>query len=223
VNGSAHGGDVSTEQQPLQRRIGIALRESFIAGLIAIAPLGITLTILGFVFDHVDGPLGKLINGAIHDWTSFDVHIPGLGLLATLIIVLVVGWLTRLALFRFALRGVEQLIEQVPLVNSLFKASRQIVSPFKEKDAMPFSEVCLAEYPMKGRFTLGMIARQKVSNDPADDRVVVFFPSNHLHLGYPVILSRKEVTVIDMSIEQAIKFFVSCGVIAEDDMFKVKP
>ena len=211
-----------SDEKPLRNRFMVALRESFVAGLIAIAPLGITLTILGFVFDHVDGPLGKLINGAIHDYTTFDVHIPGLGLLATLIIVLLVGWLTRLALFRFALRGVEWLIDQVPLVRSLYNASRQIVSPFTEKEAMPFSEVCLAEYPMKGRFTLGMVARQKVSNDPADDRIVVFFPSNHLHLGYPVILSRKEVTIIDMSIEQAIKFFVSCGVIAEDDMFRMK-
>ena len=71
---------------------------------------------------------------------------------------------------------------------------------------------------MVGRQTLGLLARDRVTDDPDDDRVVVFFPSNHLHLGYPVLLSRDDVTVIDMSVEDAIKFFVSCGVVAEDSL-----
>jgi len=65
-----------------------------------------------------------------------------------------------------------------------------------------------------------MIARQRVTSDPHDDRIVVFFPTNHLHLGYPVILRRHEVTRIDMSVEEAIKFFVSCGSVAEDRLFQ---
>lgn len=195
------------------------LRDNLLAGLLVTAPIGITLYILWFIFDHVDAPLGDRINALIHATTGFDLHIPGLGILATLVMLLLVGWLTRIALFRFLLKQVERLLSSVPIVRSLYSASRQIVRPFTEKEALPFSDVCLVEYPMPGRYTLGMIARQKVSADPLDDRVVVFFPSNHLHLGYPVILRRHEVQVIDMSVEDAIKFFVSCGVIAEDDKF----
>jgi uncharacterized membrane protein len=198
---------------------GATLRQSFLAGLLVLAPLSITLYILWFVFDHVDAPLGNRINALIHSLTGIDFHIPGLGILATVVLVFAIGALTRLALFRVFLRLLERTIERVPLVRSLYNASRQIVVPFTEKDALPFSEVVLVEYPMKGRYTLGMVARQRVSDDPTDDRLVVFFPSNHLHLGYPVILSRHDVLPIAMTVEEAIKFFVSCGVVGENRLF----
>lgn len=194
-------------------------RDNLLAGLLVTAPIGITLYILWFVFDHVDAPLGDRINASLQSATGMDVHIPGLGVLATLGLLLVVGWLTRIALFRFLLKQVERALSSVPVVRSLYSASRQIMKPFAQNEALPFSEVCLVEYPMAGRFTLGMIARKRVSPDPDDDRIVVFFPSNHLHLGYPVILRRHEVQVIDMSVEDAIKFFVSCGVLADDARF----
>jgi uncharacterized membrane protein len=195
-------------------------RDSFLAGLLVLAPLSITLYILWFVFDHVDAPLGDRINALIHRATGIAFHIPGLGILATVALVLAIGAVSRFAVFRFALGTVEGWIERLPLVRSLYNASRQIVVPFTEEGALPFSDVVLVEYPMPGRFTLGMIARQRVTSDPHDDRIVVFFPTNHLHLGYPVILRRHEVTRIDMSVEEAIKFFVSCGSVAEDRLFQ---
>ncbi len=195
-------------------------RQSFLAGLLVLAPLSITMYILWFVFDHIDAPLGDRINSMIHSATGIEFHIPGLGILATVLLVLFIGAGTRFAFFQLALRQVESLIERLPLVRSLYNASRQIVVPFTEKDVLPFSDVILAEYPMAGRWTLGMIARQRVSEDPTDDRLVVFFPSNHLHLGYPVIMHRAEVQRIEMTVEEAIKFFVSCGVIGENAMFR---
>lgn len=202
--------------------LGSALRQSFVAGLLVIAPLGITLYVLWFVFDHVDAPLGDRINAGLQQTVGLDVHIPGLGVLATLAIVLVVGWLTRIAVFRYLVRLIEKVIGAVPIVRSLYNASRQIVTPFASRDALPFSEVALVEYPMKGRFTIGLVARQRVSSDPDDDRIVVFFPSNHLHLGYPVVLSRKDVQIVDMTLDEAIKFMVSCGVVAENDHFRAR-
>lgn len=204
---------------PTKTTWAATLRQSFLAGLLVLAPLSITLYILWFVFDHVDAPLGDRINALIHSTTGVDFPIPGLGILATVVLVLAIGALTRLALFRVFLKAVERAIERVPLVRSLYNASRQIVVPFTEKDALPFSQVVMVEYPMKGRYTLGMVARQSISSDPNDDRLVVFFPSNHLHLGYPVILSRHEVQPISMTVEEAIKFFVSCGVVAENRLF----
>jgi uncharacterized membrane protein len=213
---------LSITSQLRENPVLVSLRQSFLAGLLALAPLYITFKILAIVFEMVDKPLGSRINAVIQATTGFDVHIPGLGILATVAVVLLIGWMMRLAMFRWALRAVEAMIDRVPLVRSLYNASRQVVAPFTEKDVLPFSEVCLCEYPMKGRWTLGMIARQRISDDPNDDRVVVFFPSNHLHLGYPVVLSRNEVHVIDMTIEEAVKFFVSCGVVGEHELFRQK-
>lgn len=198
---------------PVTRWLG----QTFFAGLLALAPLYITFKILQIVFETVDKPLGKQINVLVQQLTGWDVHLPGLGILATATIVLLIGWLTRLALFRWVFRALERLIERVPLVRWLYNAARQVVAQFAQND-LPFSEVCVVEYPMAGRWTLGMIARRTVSTDPNDDRIVVFFPSNHLHLGYPVILRRHEVHVIDMTVEDAVKFFVSCGVVGHEQL-----
>lgn len=202
------------------QKLPASLQQSFLAGLLALLPLYITVKILGIVFGLIDGPLGNLINGLIHRSTGIDAHIPGLGLIGTAILVVCVGWLTRKVFFKQALSAIESVIDRVPVVRSLYNASRQIVSPFTGKEKLPFSKVCLVEYPMRGRWTLGLVAKERVSNAPGEHRMVVFFPSNHLHLGYPVVLPAEDVTVIDMSVEDAVKFFVSCGVIGDDSLVR---
>ncbi len=202
--------------------VSSSLRQSFLAGLLALLPLFITWKVLSFAFLTVDGVLGDRLNQLLQAITQSDVHIPGLGLLATGLIVLGIGYLSRRLFFRRGLVLVETLIQRVPIVRSLYAASRQIVVPFTDDAKLPFSKVVLVEYPMVGRHTLGLLAKERVSADPNDDRAVVFFPSNHLHLGYPVILSREAITEIDMSVEDAIKFFVSCGVVGDESLVRAK-
>ena len=197
-----------------------SIRQSFLAGLLALLPLYITWKILAIVFNLVDGPLGSRINALLHYLTGSTVDIPGLGLLVTGIIVVGIGWLTRMVFFKRVLELIENGIERVPVVRSLYNASRQIVVPFTDKAKLPFSEVVLVEYPMPGRHTIGLVAKRHITTDPDDPRVVVFFPSNHLHLGYPVVLHKDDVTPIDMSVEEAVKFFVSCGVIGDDKLIR---
>lgn len=196
--------------------LGHAIRQNFLAGLLALLPAFITYQVIALLFNMVDGVLGDALNEGLRRVTGSDLHIPGLGLVVTLLLVVGIGWLMRMMLVKRAHELFERLVARVPLVSSLYNASRQIVVPFTDRSRLPFSKVVLVEYPMKGRYTLGLVARDRVSDDPDDDRMVVFFPSNHLHLGYPVVLTRHEVTVIDMSVEDAIKFFVSCGVVGDD-------
>lgn len=200
--------------------IPASLRQSFLAGLLALLPLFITWKVLAFAFTTVDGVLGERLNTLLQMVTQSDIHIPGLGLLATALIVLLIGYLSRKLFFKRALVLIEALIDRVPVVRSLYAASRQIVVPFTDKAKLPFSKVVLAEYPMKGRQTLGLLAREHATDDPDDDRAVVFFPSNHLHLGYPVLMPRAEFEVIEMSVEDAIKFFVSCGVVGDGKLLR---
>ncbi len=196
------------------------LRQSFLAGLLALLPAFITYQVVSLLFNMVDGVLGDALNQGLRALTRSDIHVPGLGLLVTLLLVVGIGWLMRLVIVKRAHQLFERLVARVPLISSLYSASRQIVVPFTDRSHLPFSKVVLVEYPMAGRYTLGLVAKERVSDEPDDDRMVVFFPSNHLHLGYPVVLSRHAVTVIDMSVEDAIKFFVSCGVVGDDRLVR---
>lgn len=151
--------------------VSSSLRQSFLAGVLVILPIYITWKVMAVVFSMVDGPLGKGINSAIQMLTGTHVHIPGLGVLATLAVVLLAGWLTRKVFFKRLLEGFEALLLRIPFVRSLYNASRQIVSPFTDENSkLPFSKVVLVEYPMKGRFTIGLLAKETVSDEPDDDR-----------------------------------------------------
>ncbi len=197
-----------------------SLRQSFLAGLLALLPLFITWKILSFAFVTVDGFLGTRLDAILSYAFGREVHVPGLGLISTLLLVLLAGYLTRKLFFKQILVWIETGIDRIPGVRSLYSASRQIVVPFTDKGKLPFSKVVLVEYPMVGRFTLGLLAKEQVTDVPGDDRVVVFFPSNHLHLGYPVVLHRADVTPVDMTVEEAVKFFVSCGVVGDDNLIR---
>lgn len=198
-----------------------SLRQSFLAGLLAILPLFITYKVLAFAFVTLDGVLGGPLNAVLRQVTGReDLHVYGVGLISTLLLVVLIGYLTRKVFFREALRLVERGIQSIPVVRSLYTASRQIVVPFADDSKLPFSQVVLVEYPMAGRYTLGLVAKERVTHERDDDRMVVFFPSNHLHLGYPVILHRSEVQVVDMTVEEAVKFFVSCGVLGDDAIIR---
>lgn len=197
-----------------------SLRQSFLAGLLALLPAFITYQVVMLLFNMVDGVLGDSLNLLLRRVSGRDIHLPGLGLAVTLMLVVGIGWLMRMVFFKRILHGFEALIARVPVVSSLYNASRQIVVPFTDRSKLPFSKVVLVEYPMPGRQTLGLVARDRVSDDPDDDRMVVFFPSNHLHLGYPVVLSRHDVVTIDMTVEDAIKFFVSCGVVGDERLVR---
>lgn len=207
------------EETPnVKETLGESLRRSFVAGIVALLPLFITWKIVAAAFVLVDGVLGNRMDQGISWAIGRPVHVPGLGLLVTVTLVGIAGLLTRKVFFKEIMRGVESLIERVPGVRSLYNAARQVVTPFTEGSKLPFSQVVMVEYPMPGRFTIGLLAKERVSQVDGDDRVVVFFPSNHLHLGYPVLLQRREVQPIDMSVEDAVKFFVSCGVIADENL-----
>ena len=196
----------------------VKLRRYFLSGLLALLPLFITLKVLTFLFSAVDGVLGKRIDALISVLVDQPVHVPGLGVVVTAVLVLVIGFFANRLFFKRLIGSIEAGIERLPVVRSLYNASRQIVAPFTDGAKQPFSRVVLVEYPMVGRWTLGLVAKEHASDMPDEDRIVVFFPSNHLHLGSPVILSRKEVIDIDMSVEDAIKFFVSCGVVGHEKL-----
>ncbi len=196
------------------------LRQWFLAGLLAVLPIYITFTLLAIGFRALDGVLGPRINALLAHLYGLGWHIPGLGVLGVLAGVAVVGALLRVRLFRAALDALDRALHRVPLVGSVYNASQQVVAPFADDSRLPFSQVVLVEYPMPGRYTIGLVAKERVTADPDDPRCVVFFPSNHLHLGYPVVLDRKELVRIDMTVEEAVKFFVSCGVIGDDALVR---
>ena len=191
-------------------------RGNLVAGLLVLLPIYVTGRILLLLFNVLDGALGPTVNrfiqAAVPGW---KLHVPGTGLVFTVILVVLVGWATRYLVFKRLIDWMDLVFAQIPLVRSIYAATRQFIDLLRGGGHTPFQQVVMIEYPMPGCWTMGLLSRSSVSTPEGEDssRVVVFVPSNHLHLGYPVVLPRESVRPIEMAVEDAVKFFVSCGVL----------
>ena len=154
--------------------LGKALRRRLIAGLIVIAPLGVTAYILWWLFRTVDGLLGRHLYGVI------GITIPGLGLLLLVAILLVVGWLAERTIGAQMLNGWHGLLDRVPIVSRLYGATRRIVgSVFGGDEKKFFREVVLFEYPSPGQWTLGFVTGRapRALDGRVRDGITIFLPT----------------------------------------------
>ncbi len=183
------------------------VRQQFLYGLVALLPIYVTVRVLVFVVHYVDESMAPILKAYL------PVHIPGLGLIATLLIVFVAGFLMRWMVFRQATKKLERTIDGIPGVRTVYSAVKQVVSPLLGDDGTKaFKQVVGLEWPGNDLWVVGFLVKDEHLDPGPDDEVLVFLPTNHLHLGFVIATRRCKLHVIDMSIEDALKMQFSLGV-----------
>ncbi|HSH46430.1 MAG TPA: DUF502 domain-containing protein [Longimicrobiales bacterium] len=187
------------------------LRRHLIAGLIVIAPVGVTLYILWWLFLLVDGVLGPFVYGAL------GVTIPGLGLLLLLGILLLVGWLAERTLGAQFINGWNAILDRVPVVSRLYGATRRIVgSVFGGEEKRFFREVVLFEYPSPGQWTLGFVTGRAPGalDDRMEDGVTIFLPTAPNPVtGFLIIVPRARTIRLPVTVEEGFTYILSAGAV----------
>jgi uncharacterized membrane protein len=191
-------------------------RRYFIAGLLVLLPIWVTFLIIKFMVDLVDESLSLLPYRANPD-VLFGIHIPGLGLIFTIAIVLITGMLVTNFIGTWFLTVWEGLLTKIPLVRSIYMAVKQVLNTLFSPSDKSFRRVLLIEYPRKGIWT---IAFQTGAGFPIpdsqnlEDLVTVFVPTTpNPTAGFLLLVPKKQVVELKMSIEQAIKYIISLGVV----------
>lgn len=209
----------------LFRKARKKIERYFLTGLVVLLPLVITLYLLFIIFKFADGLLGKYITQYLKD--ALGYYIPGIGLILTLLIVLLVGILARSVFLRRIVPAFEAWFSSLPLVRSIYPSSKQIVKFFlsNENKAM-FKKVVLIEYPRKGLYSLGFVTNEGFDEAERrtgqNDLVTVLVPgAPGPFTGYFVFLPREEVIFLDMSIEDGIKMVVSAGILTPQDVKEI--
>ncbi len=193
------------------RKIWRSLRQQFLLGLVALLPIYVTVRVLVFVVHYVDQSMAPLLAAYL------PVHIPGLGVIATLCIVLLAGFLARLVVFRQVTRTVERWIDSIPGVRTVYSAVKQVVSPLLGDDGhKAFKQVVGIEWPGNDLWVVCFLVKDDHIQPGPDDEVLVFLPTNHLHLGFVIATRRSKLHPIDMTIEEALKTQFSLGVATPD-------
>ena len=199
----------------LQRRI----RNIFITGLLITLPIALTYFILQFLFKNLD-TLSPVFTKILIDMGApipEGFRIPALGLVITLLIVLAVGWFTTNFFGKQMINLGESLVEKIPFVRKIYKGSKQVVQSIAHADTTAFRKVVLLEFPRRGMLAIGFVtgsARGEVQKYTREDVLNVFVPTMpNPTSGFLVFAPPEDLTEIDMSIEDGIKYVVSGGIV----------
>ena len=191
--------------------LGKALRRRLIAGLIVIAPLGVTLYILWWLFRTVDGVLGRYVYGAI------GITIPGLGLVMLLLLLLGVGWLAERTIGAQIFNWWNGVLARVPIVSRLYGATRRIVgSVFGGDEKRFFREVVLFQYPSPGQWTLGFVtgSAPRALDGRMEDGLTIFLPTAPNPVtGFLIIVPRDSVIPLAVTVEEGFTYILSAGAV----------
>lgn len=183
-------------------------RKHFLTGFLAITPLAITAWILWKFYGLISSTMRPWIQRIryLEDYPEFYLTL--LGMLIFILLISFVGMFTRNLIGVAFFRLVERVIERIPVVKSVFSASKQIASVFLQDRRTAFQKVVIFEYPRRGVYSMGFVTRDAET----DDQVAVFLPTTpNPTSGYMLLIPRAEVTVLSIPVEEAIKLIVSGG------------
>ena len=183
------------------------LRRSFIAGFFVTVPLVISVFALVWIFGIIDGftaPLADQLLGR---------DVPGVGLVMTLLVVLLVGAFATNVIGRRILARAESWLMLVPVFRTIYAPVKQLVAAFSPDNEYGFKRVVLVEDSARG-FLLGFLTREfTVDRGLGQEAMLaVYVPTNHLYLGDVLICPRDKVSFPDITVEQAIRIFLTGGV-----------
>ena len=193
----------------------LKIRRYFVTGLLLVLPIFISFYVLFVVFRFVDGIFGGLINSYLK--ANFGFFIPGIGFILGGAIVLFSGFLATHFLGKKVLPALEQWFLKLPGIRQIYPAAKQIIGFLFSKDKAAFKQVVLAEYPSKGIWSIGFLTNEafdEAGEKIARDLAHVFIPSTPgPWSGFLILVPRKDIKLLDMSVEGAIKLIISGGIL----------
>jgi uncharacterized membrane protein len=187
----------------------------FLTGLAVVIPAGLTIYILFFIMDIMDNLL-QVIPSNYQPDTLLNFHIPGLGAIITVILILICGLVTKSYLgTRLVVFG-ERIVGKIPFVRSIYQAIKRIADSLFMDKAQSFKKVVIVEYPCRGVYSIGFITG--TPNGEVQEKlgscVGVYFPHALTPTtGIFAIVPREGLIEVDMSIEEAFTLIISGGIV----------
>lgn len=191
------------------------LRQYFIAGLVVVAPVFLTVYVLFIIFKFADGILGKYLN--IYFKKALGFGIPGLGFIISILLIVFIGFLTKRFIGRKILHDLERWFSGLPLIKNIYPTLKQIILfVLAQKDNFGFKKVVLTEFPGKGIWSLGFLTNEQfrdINKATGKEMVAVFIPSTPgPFTGFTIFVPKEEVKFVDISISDALKIIISGAV-----------
>ena len=194
----------------IKKSLFSSIRNNFIAGIVVLIPIGITLYLTLFII-RVSG---RIIPKEINPNNYLPFNIPGVEIIIALIVITFIGWLSLSFLGKKFFEFFNNILKKIPILRTIYSAIGQMTETFTKSDSGQKS-VVLLEYPRKGIWAVGFATKENegiIKNKVGKDIINVFVPTTpNPTSGFLLMVPKKELIYLDVSFEQASKFIVSAG------------
>lgn len=181
--------------------------KSFINGILTIVPIILVFYVIYKTFNFLDGLLGNSLKPYLK-----EDYIPGFGLLTTIILITLLGWLSTKFITSKIIKLIDLLLERIPIVKTIYSVIKDTVQSFLG-DKKSFSKVALVNIPGTEMRSMGFITSEQVEDfySPLKDHVAIYIPQTFQVAGFTFLIPKEQVEIIDVKPEDAMKFILSGG------------
>ena len=193
------------------------MRKYFITGLLVLVPLAITLWVLNLIIGTLDQSL-LLLPASLRPESLFGFTLPGFGTILTLVIIFITGLITQNFIGNRLLKLWELLLQRIPVVNSIYSSVKQVSDTLLSSSGNAFRKALLIQYQREGSWTFAFqtgVPGGDVKTHLPGDYVSVYVPTPpNPTSGFFLMMKREHTIELDMSVDEALKYIVSMGVVA---------
>lgn len=203
------------------------LRTYFMTGLVILLPLTLTVVIVAFIFNLLTGPFVGMGSHLLSHWGVFEGGwwiftgpelqelISRMIILALLVVLtILLGMLARWFIISYFIWLGDLLLHRIPFFNSIYKVIQDVTHTIFKSEASSFKQVVLIPFPKEECYSVGLVTKEVVEGIPGGERVAVFVPTTpNPTSGFMVMVKKEEIIPLDMSIEEALRYVISCGVV----------
>jgi len=201
---------------PGPSRPGTHLRRIFLTGLVILAPVALTIYILLALFRFMDAIFAPVVDRALAAFFP-GLHIPGLGILLTLISIFLLGWLSTNVLGRRAIQAFESLVARIPVAKSIYGATKGVLEALAHDQSEAFKRVVLVEYPKSRVYAVAFVtnsAHWTTVKADTNDLLMVFVPTTpNPTSGFLLLVPRSEAIDLPISVEAGVRLVISGGLL----------
>ena len=196
---------------------GQLIKRYFITGLLIWVPLVITAWVLSTIVNTLDQSL-QLLPEVLHPKNLFGFSIPGVGALLTLAMILFTGLLAANFIGQKLVGWWDKLLSRIPVVNSVYKAVKQVSDTLFAPNGNAFRKALLVQYPRQGSWTIAFLTGSPggdIRNHLEGQYVSVYVPTTpNPTSGFFLMMPKADVVELDMTVDEALKYIISMGVVA---------
>jgi uncharacterized membrane protein len=208
---------MTEENKPIKTSLVTKLRNYFLTGVLVTAPAAITFFLFVKIIGFIDDKIGTLIPEKYNPENYLPFSIPGLGLVILCASMIFVGIFTAGFAGKALLRLWEKIINHIPVASQIFGTLKQIFETVLSRQSSAFRKVVLVEYPRKKVWAIGFVTsntKGEIKDKIKGDMINIFLPTTpNPTSGFLLFVHEKEVTYLDMTVEEGIKLVISGGIV----------